>query len=240
MMETDFLWQVQLGLVWNCNLFFKVGACWSGLCEMNVNKFRCRENSSPCSCVRPVTTFAQTKPKSLDYFLANWFLFFWSLHPLWSCILHASPTNHLHILRLFSLPSHHPSVKVPPLPTRPPAMHGLLAGGLPTRHPTRDESRVIPTSRCSRPPATQKQGGISYHAIGTEKPRKHTILPPHIVQKETMHWNYGWVWLVDVAGQKWTDNNASFVAFHVLIPGSCQILIFFTRSLSWLCARLIQ
>lgn len=61
---------------------------------------------------RPVTPFAQTKPKSLDYFLADWFLLFLSLHPLRSCIPHEFPSNHLHMLHLFTLPSHHPSVNL--------------------------------------------------------------------------------------------------------------------------------
>lgn len=65
-----------------------------------------------------------------------------------------------------------------------------------------------------------------------------SALPPHIVQKETMHSKYGWVCLLDVAGtssevtwdrEKHPEMNwqqCIFRAFHVLISVSCQILIF--------------
>lgn len=100
------------------------------------------------------------------------FSFFLSLHPLRSCIPHEFPSNHLAYVASFYVaipPPFRQFVKVPPLPTRPPAMHSSPVAGLPTRHPTLDGSRVIPASRypCSRPPATQKQGGISWHAYVT-------------------------------------------------------------------------
>lgn len=77
-------------------------------------------------------------------------------------------------------------------------MHSEPAAGLPTRHPTLDESRVIPASRypCSRPPATQKHLMACLRNMnrryGMEKRNEtyDSALPPHIVQKETMYSKY--------------------------------------------------
>lgn len=213
-----------LKLDWNRDLFFEVGACWSGLCVMNVSQFLAAGKTVQHVLADVLHTASDgqwpllLKPSqnSMDYFLADWFLLFLSLHPLRSCIPHEFPSNHLAYVASFYVaipPPFRQFVKVPPLPTRPPAMHSSPAAGLPTRHPTLDESRVIPASRypCSRPPATQKQGGISWYAYATwiegmewKNWMKHMILPchhmSHIVQKETMYSKYGWVCLLDVAG----------------------------------------
>ncbi len=211
----------------------------------NVNKFRCRENSSPCSCVRPVTTFAQTKPKSLDYFLANWFLFFLELAPLMILYSPCIPHQSLAYIASFFL-------AIPP-----PFRQGSTTSNKTSRNAWLARGRVAnKASNSWRVKGDSNFKVPVFPSTCDSETRGHLIAcfsngkTKEIYNSATTYCSKGdyalevWMslvgWLVDVAGQKWTDNNASFVAFHVLIPGSCQILIFFIRSLSWLCARLIQ
>ena len=219
------------------------------------------EDSSACSCWclaygqwRPVTPFAQTKPKLLDYFLADWFLFFWVCTPCDPVFLMNSPAIILHMLHRFTLPSHHPSVNL-----------------LRFHHFQQDLPQCIarPLQGCQQGIQLltsqgwfQLQGTrVPVHLRLRNKGASHGMLTQHEskVWNGKTEWNIWscpattchilfkkrrctvsmdefacWMLLallprspeIERSILKWTDNNASFVAFHVLISVSCQILIF--------------